>query len=61
MANTITDACTNCAACQGECPNDAISEGSERHQIDPSKCDECAGRGEQACRAVCSSDAIGKA
>ena len=60
MAMMITDECIACGACEGECPNDAISEGDTQFQIDASKCTECDG-GEPACAAMCPNDAIVKA
>lgn len=54
MATHITDACINCGACKPECPNDAISEGSEIYVIDASRCTECVGFHEkEACQSVC--------
>jgi len=53
MARKITDACINCGACEPECPNEAISAGDETYVIDASKCDECEGKDEAACVAVC--------
>jgi len=59
MANMITEDCINCAACESECPNEAISEGEDTYLIDASKCDECESNGgENACKAVCPSDCI---
>ena len=58
MANKITDDCISCGACEAECTNQAISEGDAHHQIDAAKCDECKGKPEQACKAVCPSDCI---
>ena len=29
MAFKITDECISCGACEGECPNKAISEGDQ--------------------------------
>ena len=43
MAYKITDDCISCGACEGECPNKAISEGDEHYVIDPAKCTECKG------------------
>ena len=37
MANMITEDCINCAACESECPNEAISEGDDTYVIDASK------------------------
>ncbi len=43
MALKITDDCTACDACLSECPNSAITEGSDKYEIDPEKCSECDG------------------
>jgi ferredoxin len=48
MSYKINDECISCGACQPECPVDAISEGSDKYVIDPSKCIECG-----ACADVC--------
>jgi ferredoxin len=48
VSYTINDDCINCGACQSECPVEAISEGSDKYVIDPSKCTECG-----ACADVC--------
>jgi ferredoxin len=61
MSNKITDECISCGACESECPNQAISQGADHFEIDPSKCNECEGKPEQACKAVCPSDCITKA
>jgi ferredoxin len=61
MANKISEDCISCGACEPECPNQAISQGDDRYQIDATKCDECKGKAEQACKAVCPSDCISKA
>lgn len=53
MARKITDACINCGACEPECPNEAISAGDEYYVIEADKCDECEGKDEAACVAVC--------
>ena len=41
MAYKITEECISCGACTAECPVEAISEGSDRYEIDPAKCTEC--------------------
>jgi ferredoxin len=57
MATMITEECINCGVCEPECPNDAISEGSEIFQIDPSLCTECVGfHDSEQCAAVCPVD-----
>ena len=43
MATHITDACINCGACEPECPNEAISQGSDVYVIDGARCTECVG------------------
>lgn len=54
MATTITTECIQCGACVPECPNNAISEGSETYAIDPARCTECVGfHAQEACQAVC--------
>jgi ferredoxin len=54
MATTITEACINCGACEPECPNEAISQGSEIYLIDAERCTECVGfHTKEACQAVC--------
>ena len=49
----ITDACVNCAACDSECPVEAISEKDAKRWIDPSKCVSCG-----ACVSTCPTDSI---
>ena len=41
MAHTITDDCTNCAACEDSCPVNAISEQSGKRVIDADTCIDC--------------------
>jgi len=54
VATYITDECINCGACEPECPNGAISEGSDIYIIDPKLCTECVGfHGDEACQSVC--------
>jgi ferredoxin len=61
VANKIaTDDCTSCGACEPECPNTAIAEGDDAYVIDAAKCDECSGKDEMACVAVCPTDCITK-
>ena len=47
MAMMINDTCVNCAACEPECPNEAISEGDGLYVIAPDKCTECVGHYDQ--------------
>ncbi len=62
MAMKITEECIACAACEGECPVGAISEGEEYYVIDPDVCVECQGHfDEPQCVAICPVDAIVKA
>ncbi len=57
MAYKITEECINCAACEPECPNEAISASDEIYIIDPNKCTECVGHfDESQCAAVCPVD-----
>jgi len=54
MAYKITEECINCGACEPECPNQAISAGDERYEINPEKCTECVGYfNEPQCASVC--------
>jgi ferredoxin len=57
MAFKITEDCISCAACETECPNEAISEGEDIFVIDPNKCTECVGFYDtQQCADVCPVD-----
>lgn len=57
MAYMITEECINCAACEPECPNEAISVGDEIYEINPDLCTECVGHfDESQCAAVCPVD-----
>ena len=59
MALIITDECINCDVCEPECPNQAIAQGVEIYEIDPSKCTECVGHFDTPqCREVCPVDCI---
>ena len=59
MALLITDECINCDVCEPECPNGAISMGTEIYVIEPSKCTECVGHfDEPQCRQVCPVECI---
>ncbi|HLF98653.1 MAG TPA: YfhL family 4Fe-4S dicluster ferredoxin [Methylococcaceae bacterium] len=59
MALLITDECINCDVCEPECPNQAISQGAETYQIDPSRCTECVGHFDRPqCMEVCPVDCI---
>lgn len=41
MAYKISDACISCGACAGDCPVEAIEEGSSQYEIDEEKCIDC--------------------
>ena len=57
MATMITEECIACGACEGECPNDAISLGEDIFEIDPDRCSECVGFHErQMCADACPVD-----
>ena len=58
MALMITEECINCAACEPECPREAITAGDDLYLIDPTKCTECEEEGESLCVAVCPVDCI---
>lgn len=54
MAFKITDDCISCGACEPECPNQAVKEGSTIYEIDPQRCTECVGAfDKQQCAEVC--------
>ena len=53
MAHTISDACTNCGACESECAPEAISEKNGIRVIDAEKCVDCG-----VCVSACPVDAI---
>ncbi len=54
MALMINDNCISCAACEDECPVNAISEGDDIYVIDPDVCVECEGHhDEPQCIEVC--------
>lgn len=50
------DLCLMCGACEGECPEEAISEGDDAYVIDPEKCSDCG-----ACEDECPNEAISEA
>jgi len=53
MAYVINDSCTNCGACEPECPVEAITEKDDKRIIDAAECIDCA-----ACESVCPADSI---
>ncbi|RXK84349.1 ferredoxin [Chlorobaculum sp. 24CR] len=62
MSLKITEECTFCAACEPECPVNAISAGTDMYVIDASACTECEGYADSpACAAVCPAECIVKA
>ena len=59
MALYITDECINCDVCEPECPNEAIYQGEEIYEINPSLCTECVGHfDDQQCVVVCPVECI---
>ena len=59
MALMITNECINCDVCEPECPNQAISMGTDFYVIEPDRCTECVGHFEEPqCRQVCPVDCI---
>jgi len=54
MAYIINEStCSNCGACEGECPAGAISEKNGKRWIDAGKCVDCG-----ACSGSCPVEAI---
>ncbi|MCB0220079.1 MAG: 4Fe-4S binding protein [Chrysiogenetes bacterium] len=53
MAYNINDECINCGSCEFECSFGAISEGKDKHLIDPERCRECS-----SCAQICPVKAI---
>ena len=54
MAYKISDDCISCGACEPECPNKAIKEGSSIYEINPDLCSECVGAfTKQQCAEIC--------
>jgi NAD-dependent dihydropyrimidine dehydrogenase PreA subunit len=47
------DECTNCGACEPECPVEAISEKGDHRYIDHDKCTDCG-----TCAEICPVEAI---
>ena len=61
MAMKILEECINCAACEPECPNTAISRGDEAgiFVVAVERCTECVGAHETPrCVEVCPVDCI---
>ncbi len=53
MAFVINDSCISCGTCAGECPVNAIAEGSGQYEIDENTCISCG-----TCAGVCPVGAI---
>ena len=59
MSLFMTDECINCDVCEPECPNDAIYQGDEIYEINPSLCTQCVGHyDDPQCQQVCPVDCI---
>jgi ferredoxin len=59
MAVKITDDCIACGACEAECPNKAIKEGSTSYTVNASLCTECVGSHRtQQCIEICPVSAV---
>jgi ferredoxin len=59
MAMKILEDCINCAACETECPNEAIHAGDPVFLIDAERCTECVGAHDTPrCVDVCPADCI---
>lgn len=56
MAYEINEDCITCGTCKGECPTDAVQEGSDQYTINADLCIECG-----ACAQACPVEAIHKA
>ncbi|HYQ40252.1 MAG TPA: 4Fe-4S binding protein [Pseudomonas sp.] len=55
----VASQCTACAACESDCPNDAIYEKGGVFAIHADKCSECIGHHDDAqCVASCPADCI---
>ena len=53
----VASNCSACGACEFECPNEAISMGTDVYVIDPDKCQECKGKHDSPrCATVCPLD-----
>ena len=53
MAYKITDDCIACGSCADECPNDAITSGDDKYEINADECLDCG-----SCADACPNDAI---
>lgn len=52
MAFKITNDCIECGVCEPECPEDAISQGDDKFEINAALCTDCGN-----CAEVCPVDA----
>lgn len=53
MAYKISDECIACGSCAATCPNEAITEGDGKYEINPDACISCG-----ACADQCPVEAI---
>ena len=59
MALKILSDCINCDVCEPACPNQAIFQGEEIFEINPSLCTECVGHFDAPeCQAICPVECI---
>lgn len=59
MACHITDACTACGICIGQCLNKAVYVTAEDvYAVDPNRCTECIDLPQRRCHSVCPVGAI---
>ena len=58
MSFYINEECISCAACELECPNQAIAQGESLFVINADRCTDCVGAFESSrCAEVCPVDA----
>ncbi|HHU01901.1 MAG: DUF362 domain-containing protein [Christensenellales bacterium] len=48
MAYKITEDCISCGVCSAECPQDCITEGDNKYEINAEECIDCG-----SCADVC--------
>ncbi len=59
MACRITDVCTACGICIGQCVNEAVYVTAENlYAINPERCTECIDQPHRRCHSICSVGAI---